>query len=134
MLHYVRIGVRLCALKSNVNRNDVLRTIGITLLPTIRRSMSSCDLPVKRRDDVFRLGADAELPAPEADAGGDIVAGRAPLVAAPRAFIDAVGNPGDRPYLSAVRMSAELEVDASLLSTVEIIGLMVEDDGICFAE
>jgi hypothetical protein len=38
-----------------------------------------------------------------------------------------VGNPGDRPYLSTMGVTAELEVNASSLSTVEVIGLVVEN-------
>ena len=43
--------------------------------------------------DIFGLGADAELAAPDADAGGDVVVGVAALVVAPGAFVDGVGNP-----------------------------------------
>ena len=41
-----------------------------------------------------------------------------------------IGNPGDGPELSAMGVSAELEVDASGLGAVEMVGLVVEDDGI----
>ena len=51
------------------------------------------------------------------------------MVAAPRTLIDMVGNPGDGPYLSAMGVTAELEVSTSLLGTVEVVGLVVEKDG-----
>lgn len=78
-------------------------------------------------DDVFGLGADTELAAPDAQAGGYVELGVATLMAAPRTFIDIIGDPGDGPNLSTMGVTTKLEVDASSLSTIEVVGLMVED-------
>jgi hypothetical protein len=43
--------------------------------------------------NIFRLGADAELSAPDAKAGTDVVTGAAALVFAVGALIDGIGNP-----------------------------------------
>ena len=80
-------------------------------------------------NDVLGLGADAELAAPDAEAGGDVVVSVSALVAAPRALVDVVSNPGDGPYLATVGVTAELEVYAGLLGMVKMVGLMVEQDG-----
>ena len=77
--------------------------------------------------DVFALGADAELAAPDAQAGGYVELGVATPMATPRAFVDAIGDPRDGPYLSTMGVTTELEVNASSLSTIEVVGLMVED-------
>ena len=53
--------------------------------------------------------------------------GVATLMAAPRTFIDIIGDPGDGPNLSTMGVTTKLEVDASSLSTIEVVGLMVED-------
>ena len=83
--------------------------------------MQSCN-------DIFGLGANAELAAPDAEAGGDVVAGLTTLVATPRAFVDTVGNPGDGPNLSPMGVPAQLEVDTSLLSILQVVGLVVKDN------
>ena len=43
--------------------------------------------------NVFRLRADAELATPDADAAGDVVAGAAALVPAPRTLIERICDP-----------------------------------------
>ena len=50
------------------------------------------------------------------------------LVTTPRTFIDMIGNPGNWPHLSSMGMATQLEVDACLLGTIEVIGLVVEDN------
>ncbi len=87
-------------------------------------------LRVERCDDILRLGSDAEFSAPDAEAGGYVVAGLSALVAAPRTLVEGISDPRDGPYLSAVGMAAELEVDAGLLGVFEIVGLVVEQDGV----
>ena len=67
----------------------------------------------KSSHHIFALGTDAELAAPDADAGGDIEPGIAALMATPRTFIDMIGNPGDGPYLSTMGVATQLEIDAS---------------------
>jgi hypothetical protein len=46
----------------------------------------------------------------------------------PRTLIDMVGNPGDRPHLSAMGMSTQLEVDAGGLCTIQVVRLVVEEN------
>ena len=53
----------------------------------------------------------------------------ATLVAAPRAFIEPVSDPRDGPYLTAVGVSAQLEVDAGTLCLFQVVWLVVENDG-----
>ena len=41
-----------------------------------------------------------------------------------------IGDPGDGPYLSAMGVSAKLEVNAGSLCALQMIGLMVENNGV----
>ena len=60
---------------------------GVVVVPT-------CFLTITKRGyNVFRLCADAELAAPDAHAAGDVVAGVASLVLAPRTLVEDIGNP-----------------------------------------
>ena len=77
-------------------------------------------------DDVFALGAYAELTTPNAKARGDIELSVASLVGAPRAFVDMIGDPGNGPYLSAMGVATELEVDACGLRLIEVVRLVIE--------
>ena len=43
-----------------------------------------------------------------------------------------VGGPGDGPDLAAVRVPAELEVDARLLGFFQVVGLVVQEDSKAF--
>ena len=80
-------------------------------------------------DDVFRTGADAELAAPDAEARGYVVVRPAAAVAAEGALVDVFRNPRNGPNLSVVGVTAELEVDALLLGLLQVVGLVVEEDG-----
>ena len=84
--------------------------------------------------DVFALSANPELAAPDTDARGYVVLGIATLMATPRAFVDAIGDPRDGPYLSTMGVTTELEVDASCLGTLQGIRLMIEDNRIKLVE
>ena len=41
-----------------------------------------------------------------------------------------MGDERDGPHLSLVRVSAKLEVDAALLRQFQVVGLVVEQDGV----
>ncbi len=54
----------------------------------------------------------------------------ASLVTAESLFVDVFGNPTDGPYLSVVGVAAELEIDACSFGLFQVIGLVVEQDGV----
>jgi hypothetical protein len=54
--------------------------------------------------------------------------GVATLMAPPRFLIDSIRNPRNGPYLSAMGMTAKLEVNTRLLCLFQMVGLMVEQD------
>lgn len=76
--------------------------------------------------EIFRLRADAELCAPNAETRTDVIVGMSFAQWSESVLIDSVGDPADGPYLSVVSMSGKLKVNAILLSLFQVIGLMVE--------
>ena len=83
---------------------------------------------LQRQHHVFRTSADAELATPNAHARTDVVLGIALAEWTEGILVDGIGYPGDRPHLPVVGMTAELEVDAVLLSLFQMVRLMVEED------
>ena len=81
-------------------------------------------------DDIFRTGADTELPAPKADATGDVILRVASLVRSEGAFVDMFRNPGDGPDLSMMGVTTELEVNLLTLGLIQMIRLVVEQDAV----
>ena len=84
--------------------------------------------------NILTLGTDTELTTPDAKARGYVELGVATLVTAPRAFVDTISDPGDGPNLATMGMSAELEIDTSSLNTIQVVGLMIEHNGVGFVE
>ena len=83
---------------------------------------------LQRQHHIFRTSADAELSAPNAHARTDVVLGIALAERTEGILVDGIGYPGDRPNLPVVGMTAELEVDAVLLSLFQVVRLVVEED------
>lgn len=72
--------------------------------------------------------SDTERRAPEREAGRDVEVHRSALLVAVTAFEQSIGKPSERPYLSAVRMSAEEQVGAGLLRLQQLDRLMIQYD------
>ena len=79
------------------------------------------------QDEVFRAGADAYLGTPNAESGADVIAGVAALMMPPRLLVESICDPRDRPNLTTMGVTAELEVDGGLLGFLQLIGLVVEE-------
>ena len=78
---------------------------------------------------VFRPGSHPDLRPPDSKAGTYIVLRVSALMMAPGFFVQGIGNPGKGPYLAAVGVSAELEIDTGGFCLLQMVGLMVKDDG-----
>ena len=76
--------------------------------------------------EIFRLRADAELCAPNAEARTDVKVGMSLAQWSESVLIDSVCDPADGPHLSVVGMPGKLEVDAIFLGFFQVIGLVVE--------
>jgi len=75
---------------------------------------------------VFGAGADADLGSPDAQAGAYVILGVAAAVMPPGFLVHGIRHPGQRPNLAAVRVPAELEIDARLLRLFQMIRLVVQ--------
>jgi hypothetical protein len=60
--------------------------------------------------NIFRACANTEFATPYAKTTTDIILGFTALIGTVGTLIDALRNPGDRPYLSVMSMPTELEV------------------------
>ncbi len=80
------------------------------------------------KDEILGAGAEADLRAPDAEAGGDVVAGMAAGMRTPRLFIHGIGDPVGGPDLAAMGMAAELEVDAGGFGFFQMERLMIQQD------
>ena len=78
------------------------------------------------QDEVFRTGADTNLRTPDAESRADVIAGVAALMMPPRLLVESICDPRDRPNLTTMGVTAELEVDGGLLGFLQLIGLVVE--------
>lgn len=83
---------------------------------------------LQRQHDVLRLGANAELATPDANAAGDVEASVALCERTISALVDGILNPGDGPHLSVVRVTTKLEVDASSRRAFQVVRLVVEEN------
>ena len=83
-------------------------------------------LSIYPEHQILRAGADADFRAPDAQAGADVVASVATGVMAPGFLEHGIGDPGNRPELAAMGMSAELEIHSGLLGFLQMEGLMVQ--------
>lgn len=87
-------------------------------------------LLLNRYDTIFGLRADAEFSTPNAYATRHIVVGFSPRMRTISLFIEGAFNPVDGPHLAIVGVSAELKIDVLSLGCLQMVGLMVEQNGV----